>query len=218
MTRRPTFTTNQGAFMKQKILLAGLLCLPAINAAHARGLDISIGNESAQITYLYESYGQIGIGGNDIGVGFFYNENDDVVVNGGLLVTGNSLGENRAFQAGVGVKGYAGYLNDPEKRTDVHPQVDKDSDSVSAIGIGGKLAYILPSRTPLSISLEAYYAPDITAFGDNDGLLEALLRFEVEIAPTTRFFVGYRKLEVDFKNGDEYPLDDAGHVGIRFSF
>ncbi|HEX5057025.1 MAG TPA: YfaZ family outer membrane protein [Gammaproteobacteria bacterium] len=207
--------------MTQKFLLASLFCLPAINAAHARGLDISIGNEAAQITYLSESYGQIGIGGNDIGVGFFYNENNDMVVNGGLLVTGNSLGANRAFQAGVGVKGYAGYLHDPEDRTDIYPapkRVDEDSDSVSAIGIGGKLAYILPSRTPLSLSLEAYYAPDITAFGDNEGLLEAVARFEVEIAPTTRFFVGYRKLEVDFKNGDEYPLDETGHVGIRFSF
>ena len=204
--------------MNQKFLLASLLCLPAVNAAHARGLDISIGNEAAQITYLFESYGQIGIGGNDIGAGFFYNENDDMVTNANLLVTGNSLGENRAFQAGVGVKGYAGYLNDPEERTDLDDPVSADSDSVTAIGIGGKLAYILPSRTPLSISLEAYYAPDITAFGDNDGLMEAVVRFEVEIAPTTRFFVGYRELEVDFKNGDEYPLDETGHVGIRFSF
>jgi hypothetical protein len=135
-----------------------------------------------------------------------------------VLVTGNSLGEHRAFQAGVGVKGFAGRLNNPEDRTDLDNPVDADSDTVSAIGIGGKLSYILPSRTPLSFSLEAYIAPKVTAFSDNERLAEAIIRFEVEIAPTTRFFVGYRSLEVEFENGDEYPIDDSGHLGIRFSF
>ncbi len=194
--------------MVYKSLLATLLSLLAVNSVQARGLDISIGNEAAQVTYLYESYGQIGIGGTDLGIGFFFNENDDVVINGGVLVTGNSLGESRAFQAGVGIKGFAGSLD-----------VDSDDDTVSAIGIGGKLAYILPARTPLSVSLEAYMAPEVTAFGDNESLVEGVFRFEVEIAPTTRFYVGYRKLEVEFTNApDEYEIDDTAHVGIRFSF
>jgi NADPH-dependent 2,4-dienoyl-CoA reductase/sulfur reductase-like enzyme len=194
--------------MNCKSLIAGLFGLLAVNAAHARGLDITIGNEAAQITYLYESYGQIGIGGTDLGMGLFFNENDDVILNGGVLVTGNSLGQNRAFQAGVGVKAFAGVLD-----------VDTDEDTVSAICIGGKMAYILPSRTPLSISLEAYVAPRVTAFGDNERVAEAVFRFEVEIAPTTRFFVGYRALEVEFENAPgEYEIDDSSHLGIRFSF
>jgi hypothetical protein len=50
-------------------------------------------------------------------------------------------------------------------------------------------------------------------------VVEALFRFEVEIAPTTRFFVGYRSLEVEFENNPvEYEIDDTGHLGIRFSF
>lgn len=194
--------------MIYKSLIAGLLSLIAVNAAQARALDISIGNEAAQLTYLYESSGQIGIGGTDLGVGFFFNENDDVIFNGGILVTGNSLGQSRAFQAGVGVKGFAGSLD-----------VEGDEDTVSAIGIGGKLAYILPARTPLSVSLEAYIAPEVTAFSDNERLVEVLFRFEVEIAPTTRFFVGYRNLEVEFQNiSEEYEIDESGHLGIRFSF
>lgn len=194
--------------MNYKSLLACLSGLAAVNAAQARGLDISIGNEAAQITYLYESYGQIGIGGTDLGVGLFFNENDDVILHGGLLVTGNSLGENRALQAGVGVKGFAGSLDVPTEQ-----------DTVSAIAIGGKLAYILPSRTPMSVSLEAYIAPEVTAFSDNERLAEAVFRFEVEIAPTTRFFVGYRSLDVEFVDvPGEYEIDDTGHVGIRFSF
>ncbi len=194
--------------MIYKSLIASLLSLVAVTAVQARGLDISLGNETAQLTYLTESTGQIGIGGTDLGVGFLFNENDDVVLNGMILVTGGSLGESRAFQAGVGVKGFAGALD-----------VEADEDTVSAIGIGGKLAYIFPARTPLSLSLEAYFAPEVTAFSDNEGLMEAVFRFEVEIAPTTRFFVGYRKLEVEFENiPEEYEIDDTSHLGIRFSF
>jgi hypothetical protein len=113
--------------MIYKFLIAGLLSLAAVTAAQARGLDIGLGNETAQITYLFESSGQIGIGGTDLGVGLLFNENDDMVFNGGILVTGSSLGESRAFQAGVGVKGFAGSLD-----------VEGDEDTVSAIGIGGK--------------------------------------------------------------------------------
>lgn len=194
--------------MVYKFLIASLLSLVAVNTVQARGLDISIGNEAAQITYMYESYGQIGIGGTDLGVGMFFNENDDVIFNGGLLVTGNSLGESRALQAGVGVKGFAGKLD-----------VESDQDTVAAVGIGGKLAYIFPSRTPLALSLEAYIAPEVTAFSDNERVAEANVRFEVEIAPTTRFFVGYRSLEVEFEDiPGEYEIDDSSHLGIRFSF
>jgi hypothetical protein len=201
--------------MIYKSLIASLLSFVVVTAVQARGLDISLGNETAQLSYLYESSGQIGIGGSDLGVGFLFNENDDVLFNGGILVTGSSLGQSRAFQAGVGVKGFAGALDDPETADE---PIDPDNDTVSAIGIGGKLAYILPARTPLSISIEAYIAPEVTAFSDNEGLVEALFRFEVEIAPTTRFFVGYRELEVEFENGDEYSVDESGHLGIRFSF
>jgi hypothetical protein len=194
--------------MIYKSLIAGLLSLVAVTAAQARGLDIGLGNETAQVSYLFESSGQIGIGGTDLGVGLLFNENEDVVFNGGILVTGSSLGQSRAFQAGVGVKGFAGSLD-----------VEGDNDTVSAIGIGGKLAYIFPSRTPLSVSLEAYLAPEVTSFSDNERLVEALFRFEVEIAPTTRFYVGYRSLEVEFENNpQEYEIDDTGHLGIRFSF
>ncbi|HEY3486510.1 MAG TPA: YfaZ family outer membrane protein [Gammaproteobacteria bacterium] len=194
--------------MSYKILLASMLSFGMAATAQARGLDISIGDEAAQLTYLYNSDGQIGIGGTDLGMGFFFNENDDVVINGGILVTGTSAGQNRALQMGVGVRAHVGKLDIPG-----------EDDGVSAIAIGGKIAYILPSRMPLALSLEGYIAPEVTAFGDNKDLTELLARFEIEIAPTTRFFVGFRNLEVEFEDsGLEYEIDDSGHLGIRFSF
>ena len=193
--------------MFYRFLLTSLLSLTAITTVQARGLDLSLGNDAAQITYLFDSNGQIGIGGTDMGIGLLFNDNDDLVFNGSILVTGNSLGRNRALQLGAGVKAYLGTLDVPG-----------DEDSVFAVAIGGKMAYILPSRTPLSISLEAYIAPAVTSFGDSDGVTELLLRFEAEIAPTTRFFIGYRDLEAEFDGGPDYEIDDSMHLGVRFSF
>lgn len=197
--------------MSVRFLAVVLLCLPALSA-QSRGLDIGLGNEAAHISYLMESDSQIGIGGTDFAAGVFFNEDDDIVGNLNVLVTGNSLGQNRSLQLGAGGKLYAG-------RLDVSFDGDGDKDAVASIAIGGKVAYIFPARTPMSLSVEGYWAPEVTSFGDNTDFTEFNLRFELEVAPTTRFFVGYRNMETEIENsGVDYELDDSAHVGVRFAF
>lgn len=195
--------------MVRKLILIGIMPIisATLNAAHAAGLDISLGNETAQFVYMFDSDSQIGIGGADLGAGVFFNEQDDYLFNFSVLVMGHSAGRNRALQFGAGAKAYAGELDIPVQ------------DSVGAVAVGGKISYIFPASMPMALSAELFYAPDITSFGDNESLTEFLLRLEVEVAPTTRFYVGYRSLETEFENTNiEYELDDNGHVGIRFSF
>jgi hypothetical protein len=202
--------------MSYRFLLVSLLGLTAVTAAQARGLDISLGNDTAQINYLAQSDSQIGIGGTEFGGGVLFNENDDVVFNFGVLVTGNSLGQNRSLQLGAGARAYLGKLDCDDS---INVGCDDDNDTVAAVAIGGKAAYIFPSRTPISLSLEAYLAPDVTSFGDNEDFLEVTLRFELEVAPTTRFFVGYRNMEVELEDlPRDYEIDDSAHLGVRFAF
>ena len=183
------------------------VCIFTGSAAYAEGLDISLGSDTAQIVYLFDSDAQIGIGGSDLGVGVFFNENDDYLLNGSIVVTGNSTGRNRALQLGAGAKLYAGELDIPQE------------DTVGAVAIGGKVSYVFPSSTPMAITGEIFYAPDITSFGDNENLTEFNIHFDIEIAPTTRFYIGYRNLEVELTDSNvDYELDDSGHVGVRFSF
>jgi hypothetical protein len=203
--------------MAYRFLLVTLLGLTAATA-QARGLDISLGSDTAQINYLAQSDSQIGIGGTEFGGGVLFNESDDVIFNMGVLVTGNSLGQNRSLQLGAGARAYAGKLDCDDN--DIVGNVDcSGNDTVAAIGIGGKVAYIFPSRTPISLSLEAYLAPNVTSFGDHEDFLEVTLRFELEVAPTTRFFVGYRNMEIELEDlGEDYEIDDSGHLGVRFAF
>jgi hypothetical protein len=198
--------------MVRRLILASLLVF-ITSGSYATGIDIRVGDEAAQFEYLFDSDAQIGIGGADVGAALFFNENDDIALTLGVMVSGSSAGKNRALQFGAGAKLYAAQL-------DRSPgDVDDDDETVAGLGIGGKVSYIFPSRTPMAISGELYYAPDITSFGDNKNILDAQIRFELEVAPSTRLYVGYRRLESELEySGEDYELDDSGHVGVRFSF
>lgn len=205
--------------MIRRLAWLGLLVL--VNTQiFAAGIDIRLGDEAAQFEYLLDSDSQIGIGGADIGAALFFNENDDIAASLGALVSGSSAGKNRALQFGAGARLYVASLErDPVTITNGTQVVTDDDDNIAALGIGGKASYIFPAHTPMAVSLELYYAPDITSFGDNQNIFDAQARFELEIAPSTRMYVGYRKLEAELKtSGADYVLDESGHIGVRFSF
>lgn len=174
-------------------------------SAQGAGLDISLSNETANIMYLTDS-GSLGYGGADIGIGVFYNENSDVILNGQILVTGKPIGDKKGgFQYGVGGKVYAGGLDDIEE-------------DVLAVAIGGQVRYLIPAATPVGISAEVFVAPDITSFGDTEGLTEFNFRVELEVMPSTRGYVGYRRLEPELTDAGDVKLDDEVHIGIRINF
>ncbi len=188
--------------MHIRLAILGLAMLSA-STAHAAGIDISLADETAHLQYLTDS-GSLGYGGADVGVGVFFNEADDVLGTGNLLVTSNP-GRSNNLQFGIGAKAYGG-------------NVDRTDETVGAIAIGGLLRYLIPSQTPMAVALEGYGAPSITSFGDTEDLREVMARFEVEVMPSTRGYIGYRFLEPDLDNGGEVELDDNFHVGIRITF
>ena len=128
------------------VILVGAGLLAGTSAARAAGLDISLSDETANIIYLTDS-GSLGYGGADIGIGVFYNENSDVILNGQILVSGKPIaGKQGGLQFGVGGKFYAGSLDDIEE-------------DVAAIAIGGQLRYLIPAATPVGVAAEVFVAP-----------------------------------------------------------
>ena len=188
--------------MIQRCAAAAVLAVCS-TAVHADGLDISLSDETANIVYLTDS-GSFGYGGADIGFGVFFNEEDDFLAHANLLVTSNPLSGNN-FQFGVGTKAYLGTVD----------QVDED---VAAIAIGGLARYVIPAQTPMAFSLEGYWAPDITSFSDAEGVQELTARFEIEVLPSTRGYIGYRLLEPELEDAGDVEIDDEIHLGIRITF
>lgn len=206
--------------IRRLLLLSALFCTGL--TANAAGLDIRLSDESAQLEYLFSSDAQIGIGGADIGAAFFFNEDDDIMATFGIIVSGSSVGRNRSLQFAVGARAYAASLElDPGSAPagDIAILRATGEDTVGSAAIGGRVSYIFPSSMPMALTGELFYAPNITSFGDNKDLMDVQVRFEIEIAPSTRAYLGYRNLEVTMEDSDvDYEIDDGLHVGVRFSF
>ena len=186
----------------KQTLLASLIILPGMAAAN--DLEAALSSETAQFTLRSDS-SIIGWGGAELGVGFFYNDADDYVAQFSLMQR-RQASKNAPLTIGVGVKGYLGDVN----------TVDQ---GIFAIAIGGEVRYTIPGVMPMSVYLQANYAPKITSFSDTEEVVDTNLGFQIEVLPQTVAFIGIRNLTVDLKDGTRYDMDDNNvHVGVRLTF
>lgn len=194
--------------MLRKALIITAAMLPLQNV-FAGAIDFRVGKDVAELTFMTQS-SSFGYGGADIGFGALINEYNDVIANGSILVSGSSAGEVKGLHFGVGAKAYLGTLEGPNS-------VSLDVDG-GAIAIGGRVRYVFPGSAPLAVLGEAFYAPEVTSISDFDGLVEYRLALELEVTPSARAYVGYRRLEVTYARDIDYEVDDAAHLGVRFEF
>ncbi len=183
--------------MLRKALIITALLLP-LNNASAGAIDFRLGSDMAELTFLTQT-ASFGYGGADIGFGALINEHNDVIANGSILVSGSSAGDVKALHFGVGAKVYAGTLDGPSGNLDVDG---------GAVALGAKIRYVFPGNAPLAVLGELYYAPEVTSISDFAGVQEYRLALELEVTPSARAYVGYRKLEVELDNGFDYEVDD----------
>ena len=177
----------------------------------AGALDFRIAKDMAEITFLTQS-ASFGYGGADMGFGVLFNQDNDYIAHGSILVSGTSSGDLKALHFGVGAKLYGGKISGPDNKS-----YDTSGGSVA---IGGQLRYVFPGSTPFAVLGEAFYAPEVTSFSGFDGLYEYRFAVELEVTPSARAYLGYRNMEVRFdKSGRvNYDVDDSAHIGIRFEF
>jgi len=189
--------------MIKKVLLIVLVLSPFSNVA-ANGLDLRLSKDAAELTLLTDS-STFGYGGADVGVGVILDDNDNVIFNGSIIVSGSSVGEIKALHFGVGVKAYVG-------------RIDVVNDTGGALSIGATGRYVFPGTTPLAILVEAFVAPSVSSLGDFDGVSEFRFGVEAEVTPSARAYIGYRNLDVDTNAGPEFEIDNAINFGVRFSY
>lgn len=197
--------------MLRKALIVTTLLVPFSNVS-AGAIDFRVGQDMAELTFFTQN-ASFGYGGADIGIGVLFNEYNDVIANGSILVSGSSAGDVKALHFGVGAKIYAGDINGP----DAAP-VDIQG---GAVAIGGQIRYVFPGSTPFAVLGEIFFAPEVTSISEWDRMLEYRVALELEITPSARAYVGYRVMEVEFdalgsKVG--YDVDDSANIGVRFEF
>jgi hypothetical protein len=187
-----------------RIIVLGLTCGGFVNQLQASDLEIALSSDAAEFTFRSDS-SMIGWGGADLGVSLLFNDADDLLVEMSLMQ--NSVpSEQKRFTAGVGVKAYVGRL-------------DQINDNVFALGIGGEVRYTFPGSMPMAVYLSGYIAPEITSFGDTDGIVEYELGYQIEILPQTKAFVAIKNIEIESNNNSEYKLVDSElFIGVRLTF
>ncbi len=170
----------------------------------ANDFEAALSSETAQFTFRSDS-SLIGWGGADLGFSLFYNEDDDFVAQAELLQARQASSGN-PLTFGVGVKAYAGRLDD-------------SGDEIFGFGIGGEVKYTFAGVMPMAIYLRGFFAPEITSFSETEEINDYVLGFQIEVLPQTTAFIGIRHLEVDMEDLNNYELDDdEAHLGVRLTF
>jgi len=191
--------------MLKKIAAILLISLSSVQTIYADGVDLKLADETAEVLYLTES-STFGYGGADIGMGFFFNENDDWMASAIAMVSGNSASNERSLQFGVGVKLLLASL-------------DAANEEVGALGLAGQVRYVIPSATPIAFLLEGVIAPEVTSFSGAEQYTEYRFAVELEVTPSARAYVGYRNIEIELDTlGADVEIDDEVHLGIRLEF
>lgn len=197
--------------MLRKALIITTLLLP-FNNVSAGAIDFRVGQDMAELTFFTQN-ASFGYGGADIGFGMLFNEYNDVIANGSILVSGSNAGDVKGLHFGVGAKLYGGDINGPDNaRVDIQG---------GAVAIGGQVRYVFPGSMPLAVLGEAFYAPEVTSISEWDRSLEYRIALELEVTPSARAYIGYRMLEVEFDaqgSNVDYEVDDSANIGVRFEF
>src|SRR5210317_494066 len=182
-----------------------LFALTSISQARANDFEAALSTKTAQFTFRSDS-SLIGWGGADLGVGFFFNDDDSWLVDGSLMQM-RQASEDAPLTFGVGVKAYAGSIDD-----------DNNDEDVVAFALGGEVRYTIPGTMPMAVYGRGFYAPEITSFADSEEITDFTVGFQVEAMPQTVAFVGIRHYEVEVDNGDHKLDNNNLHVGVRLTF
>jgi hypothetical protein len=204
--RKPGITNHKEFAMRSSslaILFSGVMFGTATysTCSSAASLDLNLSNKSAQIRYA-SVVGGTTMGRTESSIGFLYNDEENYVLDLGLLVVDVAGSKSPGLEIGVGPRLYF---------------ADGDKGEAVAIGLGGRFRYKIPALQRLNFSLEGYYAPDIVSFADADNMYEVDFRTGYEILPTADVYVGYRRIRAKFDRGDE-TLDESIMFGIKLSF
>ncbi|MFA5371034.1 MAG: YfaZ family outer membrane protein [Sideroxydans sp.] len=189
--------------MLRRFVAVGLLLGSSVTVADT--LDINLSNSAAQFKYSVPS----GLAGkSSLFASFLYNDANDVLVDGGLLVL-NEEGGVPGLSLGVGAKVVAASLN----------KVAPSRKFVSGVALGAQVRFEIASDRRFAMIGEYHYAPSIISFGGADSFSQAAVRGEFAISPLTQAYIGYRESRFKLSNGlPDGKLDNGAHIGVRLSF
>jgi hypothetical protein len=188
--------------------IIGTLSVPAFaqpgdSVPQGHEVEVYLAENALQAMYVTElDVGELGM--NEIRAGFLFSEGRDFILTGDMLVDVGQRPERPRWTLDVGPRVYGALLN-------------VENQDIFAIAVGGRLSYLFRQNGATTMSVSAFYAPDIITFGNADNAVDVSIRFETQLTPATRIFLGYRSFEFDLLDAKR-KIDDDVHIGFRRRF
>ncbi len=190
--------------------MIGMFSLPAFaqpadpeSTPQGHEIEAYLAEDALQVMYTTElDVGELGM--NEIRAGFLFSEGRDFILIGDMLVDVGQRPERPRWMLDVGPRLYGALLN-------------IENQDIFAMAVGGRLSYLFRENGATTMSVSAFYAPDIITFGNADNVVDVGIRFETQLTQATRIFLGYRSLEFELLDA-ERKIDDNVHIGFRRRF
>ncbi|MFO7603661.1 MAG: YfaZ family outer membrane protein [Gammaproteobacteria bacterium] len=193
--------------MKVFFLVVTAIFLP-VSLASAQGLTIQVNDDSARFTFSTEAWGQQ-YGQLDLEGGFLYTDNDDYMLNAGLMVRNDSL--DTPLIVSVGSRLYYASVTGPAPALTGY--------DFAAITIGVDILIIPDNLGGIGFGAHYFAAPSVISFGDADGFSEYGVRVGYQITPQANIFLGYQKIEAEIENqGIDVTISKGTLFGVDLRF
>jgi len=188
-----------------KFFTAAVLLLFA-NSTFAGMFDVQLSNNSGRFSYATEIFGGQ-YGPIDLGMGLFFNQDNDKIVHIGMMVRNDTL--DNPLVISVGVRAYYG---------DVGNKAPGPHAKFGAIAVGGELLFIPDTWGGLGLGLNYYVAPSVVSYIDADNFTEYGARINYELTKQANISLGYQKIKVDLTSGETLDVDSSVFFGIGLRF
>lgn len=194
-----------GNIMRHKLLFF-IALLTFSQMLYADTVNIQLSNESARFSYAAEVFGGE-FGPTELDVGAYFNEHDDTVVHGGLLVRNDSL--DNPIRIGIGLRAYY---------ADAGNQPGQTQADVGVIAIGGEIKFTPDNFGGIGFGLNYFVSPSVLSFMDADGFTEFSLIADYNITEAATVYIGYRKMQVKLDTGGSFDIESSFIYGLMLRF
>lgn len=192
--------------MWQRVIQVLLFCVVSATA-RAEGIVAMLGGDSARFFYSTQMWGQQA-GPVELESGLMFNEDNNYLLNLGMMLRNDTLDSPIIFS--LGGRGYFASLEKTETNEDY---------SVAALALGVEILFVPDNLGGLGMGFHYFYAPDILAGADAEGVTEYGLKLDYQLTPQSNVFVGYQKIVADIKEREKDFDIEKGFMlgfGIRY--
>lgn len=186
--------------MKLRALTTAII-LGIASQANAASLDVALSEDNAKFSISSYVSG-FSDGRSTMNAGYFYNTDNDYIIDFGLHMVDVVGSKTPGLQVGVGMQGYYSDIGNHEGL---------------AISLGGLVSYRAPKLKRVNFVLHAHYAPGITSYMDTERFREYGVAIEYSLLPQADIYLGYRDIEIR-EDQHKFSIDDSGHIGLRINF